>query len=307
MARKIPDSELRDAVERYLSGMSAKEAVEGFPFSSEPLLRYLREHGLVRKGRELHQFAAARSAEARRVQLPKDEIIAAYRDGMSQNALAERHGVTRGPIRRILLESGVELRGQAEANQLHLSQRTPEQRKKWAKKAHEASRGFQSLEHRCAIAKGRERKQSGASEYERRLAAWLEERGLHVILQKAIGPYNTDIGAYPVAVEVFGGNWHAYGDHASRLSKRTRYILDQGWNLVIIWVNERRRKRGQVPLQPAAADYIVSFAEEARRNPSLRGQYRVIWGDGKVVPTDGMDIDDLALVPSRHRSHWPRT
>ena len=39
MARKIPDSELRDAVERYLSGMSAKEAVEGFPFSSEPLLR----------------------------------------------------------------------------------------------------------------------------------------------------------------------------------------------------------------------------------------------------------------------------
>lgn len=134
-----------------------------------------------------------------------------------------------------------------------------------------------------------------------------DSAGVETTLQKAIGPYNADLAAYPVAVEIFGGNWHARGRHAARFPDRVRYFLDQGWNLVIVWVLDRRRWQSAIPLTPAAADYIASFVQLTRRDPSTRGQYRVIWGDGKEAATDGLDLNELALVPSRRRVYHLRS
>ena len=56
------------------------------------------------------------------------------------------------------------------------------------------------------------------------LAGMLRDAGLDVIHQKAIGPYNVDLAAGSVAVEVFGGGWHRRQAEGERL----RYILDAG-------------------------------------------------------------------------------
>ena len=123
----------------------------------------------------------------------------------------------------------------------------------------------------------------------------LIERGLDVIPQKAIGPYNVDLASGTVAVEVFGGGWHGYGRHRRRAPERLRYILDEGWNLMVIWIIARRR----APLHAAAADYVASFVELASGDPSIRGQHRVVWGDGQEVASVGFNIDDLSAIPPR--------
>ncbi len=224
-----------------------------------------------------------------------DKLVADYLAGISQNVLAKRNGVSRRAIYTALTDRGVTIRGTADANRLMMERRRPDEHRRNTKAAHDATRHRKpTFEEACRTAKTRERRQTNMSEAERLLASWMNERGVDTIAQKAIGPYNCDIAAGPVAVEVFGGSWHGHGRHAARMPRRARYILDRGWLLAIVWVDALR-----YPLQTAAADYLVSLVQAARRDPSLRGQYRVIWGDGEAVPASELSVDNLAAVPAR--------
>ena len=225
-------------------------------------------------------------------------IVERYVGGESVNAIARSYGISRRAVDRRLDAAGVTRRDQVEANRLMMATRTPEENAANARAAHEAVRGrARPIEERAKAAATRERlhaHRSQTSEHEAALVVALRARGLDVIPQKAIGPYNVDLATGAVAVEVFGGGWHAYGVHRKRTPERLRYILDQGWNLVIVWASRERW-----PIGPGACDYIAAFAEEAGRNPAIRGEYRVIWGDGKVAPIGGVEVDDLARKPSR--------
>lgn len=95
--------------------------------------------------------------------------------------------------------------------------------------------------------------------------------------------------ALPVAVEVLGGGWHGV---KARHAERTPYILDAGWHLVMIWDHE-----GSSALSAGAADYLVSFAEEVRRNPPATCQYRVISGNGQLLAACGREDNEFPLVP----------
>lgn len=224
-----------------------------------------------------------------------DDLIKRYRSGQSVKSLAEYYGVGRYQITGHVRDLP-DYRGRGDANRLMLSTRTPEQRKAWTEAAHEARRGQRdTLETKLQRARTRERDLLHISDLETRLASLLLDQGLTVEQQKAIGPYNCDLAADPVAMEVFGGHWHASGDHFKRFPKRARYFLDQGWLLAIVWIT------GYAPMQPALADYLVSLVKEARADPSLRGQYRVVWGTGKDCTRPGLDLDQLARVPPRDR------
>lgn len=243
-----------------------------------------------------------RAREARQVFATRHRVVERYAAGESVNALAASLGVTRAYVGRVLDDAGVERRGSAGANRLMMQTRTPEENRRNAAAAHQAVRGRKrSIAERSKGAQTRERLQTHVSDHERWLAEQLRQRGLDVVPQKAVGPYNVDVATGTVAVEVFGGGWHAYGMHRARGPERLRYILDQGWNLVIVWTSASRWA-----FTDAATDYIVAFAEEASRNPSMRGEYRVIWGDGKPAPADSLDVDDLTLKPTRRGRKRPR-
>jgi len=297
-------ADIDNAIQAYCAGEGLDTVARAYRIGYQRLKDIIVDRGLLRTKAESEALRTVKLSAAllARLPLPIDEIAASYLSGVSEKALADRYGVSRNVIAARLRAAGVSRRTLWEAEQLVHAKRTPEQYRRYVQAAHAAVRGStRSFEELCMRACTRERKQLHASPQELRLQALLAAQGVRMISQKAIGPYNADLGAFPVAVEVFGGNWHAYGRHATRFADRTRYILDQGWNLVIVWTNNRKRRDEAIPISAVAADYIAAFFQESSSDPTIRSQYRVIWGDGQPVPTSGLDLDDIALVPSRRR------
>jgi very-short-patch-repair endonuclease len=155
--------------------------------------------------------------------------------------------------------------------------------------AQEWTRGKKlSIEHLRNHAKGREQRASGASHAEIALSQMLLRHGVKCIPQLAIDKYNVDLATDRLAIEVLGGLWHSSKPNHI---KRLRYILNQGWNVVYIWAIKNRS-----PLSEIAADYIVAFLNELRGDPSLRGQYRVLRGDGQELARGCAQDDNIAIV-----------
>jgi len=215
----------------------------------------------------------------KRIALDVDQLIKDYLAGESVNALAKRLGVERIVIDRRLRERQVPIRGRAEAERLKWSTMTAAQRQRQTAAAHRAVRGVpQPLETRMKKAQTLQR-QGRLHAGEQLLLDMLTAHGVPVIPQEAIGPYNCDLGAAPIAVEIFGGYWHWHGRHAARLPKRLDYICHAGWSIVVVHLAHKW------PLTDAAAAYITAYREAACCDPSLLGEYRVIRGTGEHVST----------------------
>lgn len=305
MSAPAPAANVENAVNDYVSGESCEVAAARYRISQQRLGRILRERGLWRDPAAAMAISVAKQRETvlAKLSIPVEEMTAAYLSGESVAALARRYKVSRKAITGRLVAAGVPLRTMGEANQIIAQSRTPEQRAAGMLKAQAATRGAQHSEtHRRKIAETREQVGAGVSRHELRLAQMLQDRGIQAVPQKAVGRYNVDLASGSVAVEVFGGGWHGYGRHRRRAPKRLRYILDEGWNLLVIWTSVHFPD-----VTGEAADYVVAFVEEASRNPALRGEYRVIWGDGKDVTSSYRDVDDLALVPTRDGRRRRRT
>lgn len=297
MPAPSPAHHLDNAIADYVAGESCQVSAARHRVSEARLRAALVKAGLWRtreqvravKGAKATQRAVAQSAVC------VDDVAKRYRAGESENSIAQSYGVSRNVITRRLEIAGVKRRTMADANRLMMAERTPEENRRNTRAANKAMRGTTvPLERKMRVAATREARQTHISDHERELAKLLVGRGLDVRPQAAIGPYNVDMATGSVAVEVFGGGWHAYGVHRKRTPERLRYILDQGWNLVIVWASLERW-----PIGEGACDYIEAFAKLASSNPALRGEYRVIWGDGQDATRPGLDVDDLALKPAR--------
>ena len=127
---------------------------------------------------------------------------------------------------------------------------------------------------------------------ERKMRTALGHLGFKTTPQKAEGPFNIDLAAFPVAVEVIGPSW---GQPNTRLlarhPRRTRYLLDRGWSLIFV-----RDGRGLPKPWTAAAKYVVALADRLRREPALRGQYRVIRSNGKELVRGCMKDDQFPVI-----------
>lgn len=268
-------SDLDRAVELYVSGKTGAEVAESCGVPPSVLSRELRKRGIP-----------ARTNKAR---LPAADIAAAYLGGESELSLAQRYQISRDAIRRTLLESETPIRdrGQAQANRLAKLSR--EERLRLAQAAHNATRGREvPAEELCRRAQQREQTLSHASQREFEFGKYLRRRGVAVAPQKAVGPYNIDFAVGSVAVEILGGNWHAYKpEHA----QRTPYILNAGWHMLFIWEIKR------APLCVEAAEYAISWGQQASRDPAAVRQYRVIRGDGKLVASGSADDEHFPLIP----------
>ena len=229
----------------------------------------------------------------KRLDLDGDHIVTLYRAGVSELAIARRLGVSRRPIRRILIAQGIEPRGRGAATRVRMSHLTPVQRLQLTEAAHAAKRGRPNSDEALErSAQTRQRTRHHESRLEAHMAAMLNQRGIDTVAQQAIGRYNCDLGAAPVAVEIFGGNFHWHGRHLARLPKRSHDLFDRGWDILVIWAETRW------PLSPRAADYASAYIERRRREPTAIREYRVIRGDGELVAQAGPESDDRAFVPA---------
>lgn len=230
---------------------------------------------------------------AERLDLDVDDLVKRYLSGESEYGIANKLGVSRSVIRRRLLERGVEVRGRSEAGAARAARMTPEERMAQVAAAHEAKRGTPNPhESLVQAAKTRQRRGIGISKTEAEFAKLLEDRGVEFVQQLAVDTYNCDFAIHPVAVEVFGGSWHWYGDHIAQAPERTRHFLNVGWHVLIV------TDYGGVPLTGETADYVVSFVQLARAHPSIRREYRVVRGRDEVLASGSIDDDEISIEPA---------
>ena len=224
-----------------------------------------------------------------------DDAINAYIAGDSEFKVSGDFKICRSVLKRCLIERGVPRRGMSEAQTLRASQDSFAARAARCLAANAAARGRKHSEvERAKIAATRERTGSGASPLEDHLAALLAAKGFHLDRQVAVGRYNCDFASFPVAVEVFGGYFHFYGRHLTRLPVRLRYLFDRGWSVLIVMTGKLW------PLTECAADEVVSFHDQVRADPAGGSQYRMIRGAGDVCAAGRFDGDEDAVVEALH-------
>ncbi|HXG70686.1 MAG TPA: hypothetical protein VNJ04_08760 [Gemmatimonadaceae bacterium] len=237
-----------------------------------------------------------------RKHLNTQQLIRDYRAGKSELQIAKDLGVSRAVIRTRLIENAIEPRNRSAAELLKWSRMNRTQRAAQVSAAHAASRGSQypltGMERRARTV---ERLGLHVSEIERRLACQLVANGLDVIHQQAVGPYNCDLGAAPVAVEVFGGNWHFTGRHLARTPKRFRYLMESGWHVLVVHVSNH------APLHPHLPNYIAAYVEAARRNPAMRREYRVVRGAGETIAAGSVEDKNISIEWALTHSRNPTT
>lgn len=341
MASKLSPSDIDNIVKKYRSGLSAQNIGERYGVSVQTITTALKRNGISIRGNkrylpedEICQSYLAgkaiktiaqthgvtdkvisrilsqsnvsfRPSESRMTLLPEEEVVNLYRKGIGAQGIADKFGCSRQPVLRILKKRGVELRDRSDQQQARMNRASPSVIAHLTKAAHEACAGItHTEEHRCKVAAGREknRPKKFISPYELKLARMLLDKGIPTVPQKAIGRYNCDLAAYPVAVEIFGGHWHWHGNHIRIAEKRFRYIMDRGWSILAIHLGKTR-----FPLTPAVADYVAAYIKATRTNPPLVCEYRVIWGAGEFSTGGSLDDDTFSIEPPFTYSHDPVT
>lgn len=229
-----------------------------------------------------------------------DDFISRYKAGESEKALSRELNVERSTFRIWLHEAGVEPRGRSAAMYARMARTSPAERMALAQAAHDAMRGTKRGYAELVARAGGKSRLCKTTPVEDKLTAALRARGLSVVQQRGIGPFNVDVAIKEprVAVEVFGGNFHASGRHLARHWKRCEHILDAGWTLVVVWVDGRR-----YPFGIGCTEYIVTLCNELRALPSERRQYRVILGNGNPAPAFGSYLNcgaDVERLGCRH-------
>ena len=227
---------------------------------------------------------------AAKIEIPNlDDLLRRYVAGDSENQLAKEAGVNRWTFRQRLIKAGIAPRNQSEAEAIKWDRMSPKQRRRQVRAAHDAARGRDvPFDELCYRAKMREGNMAyNVSQSEVLLGQWMRKAGLPVLHNLAVGPYNCDIGTGPVAVEVWGGSWHPKPID----TKRTKYILDAGYSVLIVDLDKDR-----FPLTRAVLKYVVALRDATSRNPSGRRQYWMVRGDGELI-FKRFNGDKISLVP----------
>lgn len=199
-------------------------------------------------------------------------------------------------IRRIVNDADYPVRNLSDANRLMMRHRTKEENMRNTEAAHAAAKvRVMSLNEKRRRARTRELKQAHASTAEQLMAEWLRQRGYSTCLQKAVDVYNIDIAIDDrIAIEIYGGGWHASGDHAARAPKRFDLLLSEGWLVFIVWVDGRH-----YPLMPGAADAIWTEIQTTSFPHVGRGRYVVLRGDGSEFVRGSNDVSMLNVKPPK--------
>lgn len=289
MPRKITLPDINHIRERYETVLSLKQVAQEFGISLSVLHRAARKAGFhIRSKSEAAKELAMRSAA-----IDPDGIIALYNEGVGVRGIFNQCQIPIKVIESILRESGINLRNRSEQQYSRMKRTDFAARQKLAAAANAASRGrIATVEERCKMAATYEANGTRrASVYEDALADCFDIAGIGYVRQKAIGPYNCDFTIDAIAVEVFGGGWHWHGDHLARTEERFRYIMNAGYDILVIPFSHR------FPFTERTSRYLVSLINEMRGDPTPVRQYRVIWGAGDFITGGSANDDQISVKP----------
>ena len=280
---------VKEIINLFNSGLSQTVISNQLNVAKDVVCDILKRNGVKSRTRsEQHVLD-----QIRETGLSEQEVIDIFLSGIGISGIYAKHGFTVAATKTILAKHGINTRNRSEQQFARLSITPQEERDRIIKAAHDAIRGTkrskEDLFKRALTIESRP--ETFASKNEVRLAKMLGDRGIKTIPQKAIGSYNCDLAAFPVVVEVFGGHWHWTGQHLARAEERINYILNQGWSVLMVADTD------SFPITNEVADYIASYIENARTDPSFACEYRVIWGAAEYTTSGGLNDDNFSIEP----------
>ena len=288
---------LDDLYRLRLAGESI-ERIAAYFHTTKPRIRNL----LVTEGLPLR---------CRADELPYEHIMSLYASGSSSAAIATQYSCSIFTILGILRKHGIAIRDGSSARTLAASQQTPEQRQARARAAHMACTGrHRTPEELMHLALCKERRGTFDSPDEQRLYELLVSIGLVMRPQVASGPFNIDLAAYPIAVEICGSGRFVAGEMRTRYLRKFRHLLNEQWLVVVVWATWDGQTH--CPIDIDAAHHIAALMQESRLNPPIGREYRMIGSHGELLAVGSRDTDQLPfVVPSRASkglwSYNPRT
>jgi very-short-patch-repair endonuclease len=290
VANKRFSFNLRDLHKAYQAGEPIKSIANRIGYKGESTIwRLFKSAGFKVRTRS--------EAYADRRRFPESEVpkmYSAYLTGESAQSIGRRYGTSHWTILKAFVRAGLRKRTQAESNFIRSSRMTPEQHRSNATAANAACRGRKaSFAERSRTALTHEAFPKAPSALELRVLKVLKMLNLPITREKACGIYNIDFAVgHSIAVECFGGGWHAGGRAAARHQPRVRYLIDTGFHVVIVWVDKRHD--GWIN----ALKNIIANFQKTGGNPASPRQYRVIWSDGYVGCSRNSKDNDFPLKPT---------
>ena len=278
MTTKITDTQRSNIIRLHLAEVSSNKIAEQLSIGIKPVIRILNQAGY--------------DTSFKLIQIPIDKILPLHNKGIGVKGIGKILGVSFRPIERILKENGIKPRNRHEQQQARMDNTSLKDRKKLTRKANILMTGRTvPVQDSIKSAKTHELNQSRKiSRYEGLVFEEVKKKGFKLSPQTAIGKYNCDFTIGSIAVEVLGGNWHWYGLHMARFQERTRYILNAGYHIIFICVNNN------FPFNLATTDYLISFIKFSSTNPSIDREYRVIWGTCKNATRTSINCDNFTLI-----------
>jgi hypothetical protein len=198
----------------------------------------------------------------------RDAVLARYRAGESEKALAEAFGVGRLVVARLLRIAGVARRGRSASLRLRLSRMDTAARAALTAGAHTETARANGA--RTAARSLRKR-----GRWETELEIMLGHLGLRVQPQRAVGPYNLDLAIGALDIEVHAANSNPR--RIPKIQRRVAALNAMGWRCCYVWI-------GSTGLTEEAAAAIARIVRRPRA-------WVVMRGDGQLVhdplPPDG--------------------
>lgn len=275
----------------YAAGKTQKEICDILGWGRKPVKSALVRQGVTFNDKRTSAMKCRKvgAEHPNSLKLPVQEIVTMYASGLSAYEIADHFGVNEGTIRRNLSSAGIKPRTTSECTILRFSRMTKEERVEHAKRTADALRGkTQSYEHRCALAKAREKNVTHVGAGEKHILEVLKEKGFEVTPQKAFGRYNVDIAVNEklVAVEVYTGRSWLGAEKFKTVREKMEYIFSLGWKPIVVFAPTNAFRMG------AIIDNLVTLLNVPGEHHASAGHYPVIWSTRKRVSTVNADIND---------------
>lgn len=218
-----------------------------------------------------------------------------YMAGESSVDISRAIGCHSSTLRNRWKRMGLAVRDGSGSMLLRMSKTSDADRRKLVAGANRAAKGRRAgFDELCRRAASTERFVSAMPDTEATVWREILQHG-NVVRQKAFGPYNVDFCVgYSIAVEVYGGNWHQSGRHAARHPERTRYLLNRGLHVVVIWL----AKAGECDAGIQTLHNLIADLKLAGSDPAAPRQYRVIGSDGNVIHAGDANDSDFPSKPA---------
>ena len=220
-----------------------------------------------------------------------DAIARAYQGGDSVLAIAERLGISRGPVARALRAHGILLRDGAEAGRLRMAREGEDGRRRLMQAAHAAIRGRK--QNATTKVQRAQRRTTTAGIGEAELLQALRRAGIEAEGQRPVGHYNVDVAFNAVAVELL--RLPTAFLRRADLPDRRKCLRDAGLCTVLVLFRH-------LPDLLAHLDDVVSFLQRADRDPATHGQDWMVRCAREHAPRRGADGRYGAAVPAPVRS-----